>query len=453
MIELDGFTDLETIGQGGLGDVYRATVATTGATVAVKVLRDVTDESVAWHRTRRELTALVSLGGHAHVIQLLGLLEHRPGLVMEFAPGGSVADLIRRRDVTTDEAVMIGRQTASALAAAHARGIVHRDVKPQNLLIDADGQVKLCDFGIASLARTEEFRTRTSSISLRYASPEDLEDDTEVGPPSDVYSLGATLLHLTHGAPPTLKDRLAPWHAPASGDPALAALDQVLSRCLHPDPTRRPTAVEVLDLLDALPSGCRALPVPPAHEGPDTATTALLPAPDEHTDPTVARTGRRPKQPLRPVERARRRPWRRRWIAAAAVAAVGCVGAAWMIVGGGDGPTLVDRPADLVEIDHPTIVWPVGEVGACLVQVPDSDTLIEIDCDAPHDLQRFAVGTFDGDDRFEDLTDLITRRCPSPVSGFEVAWTVPSLASWSSGDRTYQCLIGVPGRRAVGSAL
>ncbi len=75
MIVIDGYADIERIGQGGLGDVYRATRISTGGTVAIKVLRDVSDESVAWHRTRRELTALVSLAGHANVIQLFEMLD------------------------------------------------------------------------------------------------------------------------------------------------------------------------------------------------------------------------------------------------------------------------------------------------------------------------------------------------------------------------------------------
>ena len=214
MITIDGYADIERIGQGGLGDVYRATRCSTGGTVAVKVLRDVSDESVAWHRTRRELTALVSLAGHANVIQLIEVLDlpDGPGLVMEYAAGGSVAELMQRRDrpLTVGEATLVARQTASALVAAHARDIVHRDVKPQNLLIDAYGQVKLCDFGIAAMARSEEFQARTSAISLRYASPEDLDDDVDVGPASDVYSLGATMLHMARGAPPTLRERLVP---------------------------------------------------------------------------------------------------------------------------------------------------------------------------------------------------------------------------------------------------
>ncbi|MEO6571402.1 MAG: serine/threonine-protein kinase [Ilumatobacteraceae bacterium] len=281
MITIDGYHDLEPIGRGGLGDVYRATRTSTGATVAVKVLRDVSDESVAWHRTRRELTALVMLAGHANVITVFELsdTEQGPALVMEYAPGGSVGDMLEQRGgpLTVAEAVLIGRHTAAALSAAHAHHIVHRDVKPHNLLIDGYGQVKLCDFGIASMARSDEFRTRTDALSMRYASPEDLDEDAVVGPPSDVYSLGATLLHLARGAPPSFKARLAPWTAPSTDDVAAATLDQVISACLHPDPARRPDADDVLDRLEHLDrtieARCRSLVTTPTR--PDGIDHAL----------------------------------------------------------------------------------------------------------------------------------------------------------------------------------
>ena len=90
MIEIDGYEQIERIGHGGLGDVYRATRTSTGGTVAIKVLRDISDQSVAWHRTRRELTALVALAGHGNVIQLLEMLDlaEGPALVMEHAVRG-----------------------------------------------------------------------------------------------------------------------------------------------------------------------------------------------------------------------------------------------------------------------------------------------------------------------------------------------------------------------------
>ncbi|MCB0965924.1 MAG: protein kinase [Ilumatobacter sp.] len=453
MLQIDGFDGLRPIGHGGLGDVYRAERTSTGGTVAIKVLRDVSDSSVAWHRTQRELTALVALSGHAHVVRLIELLDlpTGPALVMEYAPGGSVANLLAARNgdvLSVAEVVLIGRQAADALDAAHDQDIVHRDVKPQNLLIDAYGQVKLCDFGIASLTRSEEFRTRTSAISMRYASPEDLDEDAEVGPPSDVYSLGATLLHLTHGAPPTLKERLAPWNAPATDDAELAALDTVIASCLHPDPVARPSAADVLHRLEevdwTLPERCRALPVvPPTPDVVDVVdgsaggpSEPAMPNPvavpaaglfgDDTSAPTVLRDERpRPVRPPIEPTRGHRWPWA---VAAVAVAAIVGVGLALVLPDDADAPdapvdagaeadptvataapttvattaitepeaaavSFVDRPDGIAELGGDDIVWPLGPVGECLVLLPDSVELTPIGCDEPHDLQRITVAS------------------------------------------------------------
>lgn len=507
-LALPGYTDLERIGHGGLGDVYRATRTSTGGTVAIKVLRDVSDESVAWHRTRRELTALVSLGGHAHVIALVELLETTPGLVMEYAPGGSVAQLLDRRGttLTVSEVVLVGRQTAAALAAAHELGIVHRDVKPQNLLIDAFGQVKLCDFGIASLARTEEFRTRTSAISMRYASPEDLEDEAEVGPAADVYSLGATLLHLAYGAPPTLKERLAPWRPPETDGPSLAALGTILADCLQPEPASRPTADELRERLDQLdwelPDRRRSLDVEvatPTKPEPtvQTAVASVDESAERAEDATVYRTGReRPTVPERPGPSTLRSwppPITGRVVVAAVVVGLVVVVTVAVFVtivllgsGNADAPAprstpvttttvapsrveIVERPNGLVRLDDPAVAWPLGAIGECLVQLPGVDILQPVDCDEPHDLERFAVGALDetttsSDDPDEAeielaVADLCLDAAPSAtipsltIPGLRVAQTNPSAATWRDGDRGYQCLLGVPDARLVGSAL
>jgi len=486
MITIDGYADIERIGQGGLGDVYRATRCSTGGTVAVKVLRDVSDESVAWHRTRRELTALVSLAGHANVIQLIEVLDlpDGPGLVMEYAAGGSVAELMQRRDrpLTVGEATLVARQTASALVAAHARDIVHRDVKPQNLLIDAYGQVKLCDFGIAAMARSEEFQARTSAISLRYASPEDLDDDVDVGPASDVYSLGATMLHMARGAPPTLRERLVPWVPPGTDDEQLAALDAVMAACLHPSPAARPSAAQVADELERLSwsidergralasasvdlaeAGNGAGASQPSHADIGLAEPGARDRAAREqtgsTDDTELRPDRRPRRPDAPIRR-------RRWPLALVVVLVGAV-AAVIVWPRSDDPAsiaVIDRPAGLVDIRE--LDWPFGPVGDCLVQLDEA--LRSVPCGEAHDLQRFADGeldgfaagaAFDGD----AVAAAVRSSCDAAFESFvgvapeaselQVASSAPSEASWDQrDDRRFQCFLGVGGRRVVGDA-
>jgi len=511
MIAIAGYSDIVRIGQGGLGDVYRATRESTGGIVAIKVLRDVSDQSVVWHRTRRELTALVSLTGHANVIALVEMLDlaEGPALVMEFAPGGSIADLLQRRDepLSVGESVLVGRHTAAALVAAHAQGIVHRDVKPQNLLIDAYGQVKLCDFGIAAMARSEEFEARTNAISMRYASPEDLDDEIDVGPPSDVYSLGATLLHLARGAPPSLKQRLAPWVPPPTDDPDLAALDAIVATCLQPAPAARPTAAQVVDELERLSWSMdernRSIPsaadvyrderpsepepppvtVEPARRS-DAAADEISPlpaaVPPRHTpeaapfatEATLTRPDRRP--PSRPAPPPEPEGHRRTlvMVGLAVIVLVSAVVLFWWFRGdgGADGMDddlvrLVDGPGGLTDVSE--LGWPFGPTGACLVQEAGAEVLVTVPCEQPHDLQRIAVGalpptSFPAGAPFdaESVRSAVRATCTlafaefvgvePELSEFDAPFAAPSESTWPSGDRTFQCLVGVPGMRLVG---
>ena len=487
MIAIDGYTNVDRIGLGGLGDVYRATAAATGVTVAIKVLRDVSDESVAWHRTRREFAALEALAGHPHVIQLIELieLEQGPGLVMEYAPGGSVADAMRTRDSTLSvaEAVRIGRDTAAALASAHEQGIVHRDIKPQNLLFDADGRVKLCDFGIATLTHSENFRARTDALSLRYAAPEDLDNEVEVGPACDVYSLGATLLHIARGAPPTLRERIAGWVPPVGTHTDVAALDALIAACLHPDPRQRPTAAKVLADLDTeCYSRCQtpAVTIPVADDcsGDLTADPPLRIRFDEPVDePTVHRPAETapvavalplPARPAAPASRVWHRP------IAAGLVGVGALLALVFSLGRGSDQAatvqqvaLIDRPSDLPKIIEAT--WPIGNGDTCLVQIADSEALVPVTCELPHDLQRFATAEldhtdyppeteFDSEQIAETIESICARLFEQFVGGsyrssrFQISITRPSAATWPTGDRRFQCLLGVLGRRVTGDA-
>jgi hypothetical protein len=342
------------------------------------------------------------------------------------------------------------------------------------------------------MARSEEFQDRTSAISMRYASPEDLNDETDVGTASDVYSLGATMLHLARGAPPTLKERLAPWDPPAAATGDVAALDAIIAACLHPVPAERPTATRVLDDLERLGWSIdphdRALVFEPVASDDDAVhddETPTAPRPVQGAAPvvdslgaagefdrafgpaddaTVYRGDRRPPVRPRPQRRIRRS------MVALTVTVVALAGLGARLVGGGDDADrsaigVVERPSGLAAIAG--LEWPFGAVGDCLVQV--GTELEAVPCGDPHDLQRIAIGELDRE-LFEAgasfdagaVNDAVRAECAAAFrsfvgiavgdSEFETPFTAPTASLWEADDRGYQCLLGIDGRRLVGDA-
>jgi len=243
------------IGEGGLGRVYRAVRISTGGVVAIKELREVPSASPAWHRAKRELDAMLRLKGHPYVVSVEEIIDGPKGpcLVMEYLDSGSLMDRLANGRLTAPELVLVGQQVCHALADAHAAGIVHRDVKPHNLLVGAFGQVKVADFGIAALTRGVGLNTRTKAFTLAYASPEELDDDAEVGAPADVYSFAATMSHLATGRKPSFRDRGASVDLPevAALHPALVLVSDALQRCLQTNPALRPTMRDLQQVFDA----------------------------------------------------------------------------------------------------------------------------------------------------------------------------------------------------------
>ena len=246
-------TDLEFIARGGSAAVYRATQRTLGRSVAVKIFDGAALDP---HRAAAEARAQAAMSWHGNVITLYGVRsmpDGVPALVMEYAPGGSLRDRISSNGPSAPaEWMRIGGQVASALVAAHAAGVVHRDVKPSNVLFAADGSARLADFGIAG--------TLTATLdgvegSVAYAPPELLDGDRPTAA-NDVYSLVVTLLVAATGREPFGADELPPaavmariqserlrFSAQVSGlAPALAA---ALDAGLDPDPRRRPSAAEL----------------------------------------------------------------------------------------------------------------------------------------------------------------------------------------------------------------
>jgi tRNA A-37 threonylcarbamoyl transferase component Bud32 len=200
----------ESLGSGGMGEVYLAHDEVLARDVALKVLRShyAGDEEFA-ERFRREARRAASLS-HPNIVQVFDRGETEDGtsyIAMEYVPGGTLKEQIERRGpFGTRDTAAVGAQIAEALGAAHERGIVHRDIKPQNVLVSASGDLKVTDFGIARAASAV-----TSSASdaifgtAGYISPEQAMGEP-VGPASDLYSLGVVLYEMLTGELPFTAD-------------------------------------------------------------------------------------------------------------------------------------------------------------------------------------------------------------------------------------------------------
>ena len=245
----------EIIGRGGMADVYRATDRLLLRQVAVKLVREATEPGVR-ERFVDEARTLASLN-HTGLITLLdaGILDDRPFLVMELVEGPTLSGRIAQGPMEPERVRVIGRQLAAALGHAHGQGVVHRDVKPSNVLLCGDDRVLLADFGIARLVGSAQHHTRTGGTvgSPAYLSPEQVAGE-EVGPEADVFSLGLVLLECLTGvraySGSAIEVALARLHrAPEIPDGVEPAWRSLISRMTRRDPAERPTATEVATLL------------------------------------------------------------------------------------------------------------------------------------------------------------------------------------------------------------
>ena len=203
---LDGRYALEMpIGSGGMADVYRAKDQLLERTVAVKILhRQYENDTEFIARFQREAKAAARIT-HPNIVNVydVGVAEGRHYIVMEYVPGRTLKERIKEEGpVPAPEALHIARQIAGALAQAHANNLVHCDIKPHNILVMPDGNVKVADFGIAR-AVTESTMTYNDNImgSVHYFSPEQARG-TLITPKSDVYSLGVVLYEMLTGRIP-----------------------------------------------------------------------------------------------------------------------------------------------------------------------------------------------------------------------------------------------------------
>jgi len=246
------YRGIQQIGRGGMGEIYRATDSVLGRDVAIKVLaeRYAKDDSVR-ERFTREALAAARLSGQPGIVTIYDVGEHaeRPYIVMEYLSGGSLEDVLQREGAQTPQRAFPWlEEAARALDAAHGNGVVHRDVKPGNLLLDRQGRVHVADFGVASAAGMDSL-TATGTVvgTAGYLSPEQAQGERAT-PASDRYALAVVAYELLTGVRPFASESptaeaAAHVHAPVPSvcdrSPLPCELDPVFERALAKNPTRR----------------------------------------------------------------------------------------------------------------------------------------------------------------------------------------------------------------------
>jgi eukaryotic-like serine/threonine-protein kinase len=270
------------IGHGGMGDIYRARDSLLDREVAIKVLAErYAEDDANRERFTREALASARLSSDPAIVTIfdVGEWEGRPFIVMEYLGGGSLEGRLRDGRPPTSQALVWLEQAARALDTAHAQGIVHRDVKPGNLLLDEAGEVNVADFGIASATGMDSLTVAGTILGTAgYLSPEQAQGE-RASPASDRYALGVVAFELLTGRRPFARESTTaeaaahandpiPSVAPHAPDLPAAELDAVFRRALAKNPSERyPTSVELVNDLRA------------ALAEPETRTQVLAPAP------------------------------------------------------------------------------------------------------------------------------------------------------------------------------
>jgi hypothetical protein len=262
---LPGYEILEVLGRGGMAVVYKAWQASLRRLVAIKVILagpHATAEETARFRIEAESVAQLH---HPHIVQIyeVGQQGGCPYCSLEFVEGGNLSQRLNGNPLPPDEAARITEKLACAMQVAHERGIIHRDLKPGNVLLTADGQPKITDFGLAKWMGRDLGQTRTGVVmgTPGYMAPEQAEGKKDVGTAADVYGLGAILYELLTGRPPFQADTpLDTMMRVVSEEPVPPRrrqphvprdIETICLKCLEKDPRRRYPSARALgdDLL------------------------------------------------------------------------------------------------------------------------------------------------------------------------------------------------------------
>ena len=302
----------ERLGAGGMGEVYRAYDRRLERWVAIKVVRpdggeDPDHRAASLERFRREARAAAGLS-HPGVVQIHDVLEREEGdcIVMELVEGETLGQVIRRGRLPLGRVVSLGREIAEALAAAHAKGVIHRDLKAENVMITADGRAKILDFGLAKRLGPEVHDATLSGHGKILGTSHAMSPEQAQGLPvdhrSDLFSFGSLLYELATGQAPFRREALAQtltWVCTRNPTPAYRVdpeipqlLSELIDHLLEKNPEHRPeSAGQVAEVLRHLE---RMLASPDGesrasadHSGRSSARPGDRPDSAAHTEPTL----------------------------------------------------------------------------------------------------------------------------------------------------------------------
>ena len=298
---------VKELGSGGFGRVWKAHDESLGVDVAVKEVRVPPTASDAERteflaRARREARNAARLRDHPGIIPVhdVVMVDDVPWIVMRLIDGHSLEDRLKQGRISAEETARIAKALLKALDAAHTAGIVHRDVKPANVMLTRAGEVLLADFGIA-VHRTDTAMTASGAVigSLEYLAPERLRGQNN-GTAGDLFSLGVVLYRCVEGVPPFRRD------TPAETITALlrdepppprrpGGLTSLIVRLLDKDPDTRPAAAEAMELIDKPPDPDEESAERPGSQRSPASRTHFFPRPTSRTrrlDQTGTRTSR-----------------------------------------------------------------------------------------------------------------------------------------------------------------
>jgi serine/threonine-protein kinase len=245
---IPGYEKFEVIGRGGMGTVYKARQVSLSREVAIKILSgELAVDQGFIDRFNREASALAKLS-HPNIVPIIdkGSVQGVYYFVMDFVHGNTLRDLLRGGRLPQDETIAVSLQVCRALVHAHKAGVVHRDMKPENVLLDPERNVRIADFGLADIVGYTTWGTLTGSGmamgTAHYMAPEQRKDAKRVDLRADLYSMGIMIYEMLTGEIPQGHFRRPSEHTPGTNP----AWDNIVIRCLQPSPDDRYRTAEDL---------------------------------------------------------------------------------------------------------------------------------------------------------------------------------------------------------------